>query len=71
MKRTIVTAAVAVALAAVSVPSFATLPTEATDAITLIGTDGLALQLAIWGPLATITVGFIIMKLFKRGGNKI
>jgi hypothetical protein len=62
--------AIALSLAVVTSAN-AALPTEATDAITAIGTDGLALQAAVWVPLGLVTVGFIVMKLFKRGSNKI
>lgn len=69
MKKLVSAALVAVSLLAQS--AFAALPTEATDAISLVGTDGGALQAAIWVPLGAVTVGFVIMKLFKRGANKI
>ena len=49
----------------------AALPTAATDAITGIGTDGLALIDAVWVPVAAVTTGFILIKLFKRGSGKI
>lgn len=59
------------ALVALSSQAMAAVPTEATDAITLVGTDGGSIIAAIWVPLATVTVGFVMMKLFKRGVSKI
>ncbi len=49
----------------------ADLPTAATTAITTMQTDGLALIDAIWPVVAAITVGFVIIKLFKRGSGKV
>jgi len=48
----------------------AAVPTEATDAITALGTDATAMTTAAWPILASITGGFIVMKLFKRAANK-
>jgi small-conductance mechanosensitive channel len=44
----------------------AAVPTEATDALTAIGTDAAALATAAWPILAAIVSSFILMKLFKR-----
>ena len=49
----------------------AALPTAATDAISLVQTDGEALITAYWPVVAAITVGFVIIKLFKRGAGKV
>lgn len=52
-------------------PAFAVLDPGVETGMTTIQTDGLALQALIWGPLIAITAGFVTMKLFKRGSNKI
>lgn len=44
--------------------------TLATAAIATVGTDATSLIAAAWPVLTTITVGFIIMKLFKRAAQK-
>jgi hypothetical protein len=44
--------------------------TLAESAIASVGTDATALIAAAWPVLTTITVGFIIMKLFKRAASK-
>lgn len=51
--------------------AYAELPAAVATGITTVETDGLALQALIWGPLIAITAGFVVMKLFKRGANKI
>jgi len=51
--------------------AFAALPTEATAAFTSIGTMITDVIAATWVPVALVTVGFIGIKLFKRGGNKV
>lgn len=48
----------------------AALPAEATDALTAVSADGVALIAAGWPVLVAITGGIIIMKLFKRVVNK-
>lgn len=42
------------------------LPTEATDAITAVQTDGQALIDAGWPVVVAITGGLILIKLFKK-----
>jgi hypothetical protein len=49
----------------------AELPAAATTAITSIQTDGLAVIDAMWPVIAAIVVGFVIIKLFKRGASKV
>ena len=63
--------ALSACLLTVTSGAFAALPTAATDAITAINTDGLALIDAIWIPVAAIVGGFILIKLFKRGASKV
>ena len=50
--------------------AFAALPLAATTAITDAQTDSLALIDAVWPYVAAVAVGFVILKLFKRGINK-
>jgi len=49
----------------------AALPTGATTAYDAIQTDALALIDLIWPAVIAITSGFVVLKLFKRGANKI
>ena len=49
----------------------AALPTAATTALTDLQADGLALIDAVWPVVAAITIGFVVLKLFKRGSNKV
>lgn len=49
----------------------AAVPTEATDAITAVQTDGLAMITAGWPVVAAITGGLILIKLFKRVLGKV
>lgn len=51
--------------------SMAALPTAATTALTDVQTDGLALIDAVWPVVAAVTIGFVLIKLFKRGVNKV
>ena len=44
----------------------AALPTEATDAITALQTDGTAMIDAVWPVVVAITGGIILIKLFKK-----
>lgn len=44
----------------------AAVPTEATDAITEIGTDASTLLTAVWPVVIAITAGFILVRLVKR-----
>jgi len=66
---------IAVALVSLSAlvagSAHALLPAEVTTGITALETDVLALQAAIWPVLIGITVGFLLMKFFKRGSSKI
>lgn len=44
----------------------AAVPTEATDAITGIGTDAGTLLTASWPVIIAVTGGFIVVRLVKR-----
>lgn len=44
----------------------AAVPTEATDAITGIGTDAASLLASVWPVVIAVTGGFILVRLVKR-----
>jgi hypothetical protein len=48
----------------------AALPTGATAAFTALETDGMALIDAAWPVVTALTVGFIIIGLFKKAAAK-
>jgi hypothetical protein len=48
----------------------AALPTEATAAFTTLQTNVTDIIAAVWPILASVTGGFALFKLFKRGANK-
>jgi hypothetical protein len=48
----------------------AALPTEATAAFTALQTNVTDIIAAVWPILASVTGGFALFKLFKRGANK-
>lgn len=50
--------------------SNAALPAGATGAFTALQTDGLALIDAAWPVVTALTVGFIIISLFKKAAGK-
>ena len=60
---------VGVALAPLA--SFAALPTEATDAMTQLSTDGLAMVNAGWPVAGVIVVGLIMIGIFKKVAKKV
>lgn len=49
----------------------AAVPTEASTALTTLGTDAGSMQGLIWAPLITLAVGWKLMSMFKKGANKI
>ena len=49
----------------------AALPTEATDAITAISSDGTDLIAAVWPVIALVVGAGIVIKLFKRFTGKV
>lgn len=59
-----------VAMALVSLSAQAALPAEATAAFTAISGYVTDIFAAIWPIVATVTGGFVLVKLFKRGANK-
>lgn len=73
-KGSMVRRAAAVALAAgsmIAVQAHAALPTEATTAFTSLKADAESLITAAWPVVAAITVGFVLISLFKRAAGKV
>lgn len=58
------------ALVAVSGSSFAALPAEAQAAMDELGTFATDMVAAAWVIVPIVVVGFIGIKLFKKGANK-
>lgn len=50
--------------------AFAALPAAATTAITAVEDDALAMVNAWWPVLAAVFGALVLMKLFKKAGNK-
>lgn len=69
VKRGFVVAVLAAFSAPVAV--FAALPAGVATAMGTLETDGLALIDLVWAPVAALVVGFIIIKLFKRGAKQV
>lgn len=51
--------------------AMAALPTEATNAFTLLGTNVTDIFAAIWPIVAAVTGGFVLISLFKKGASKV
>jgi hypothetical protein len=49
--------------------SYAALPSSATQAFTDLQTDALSLIDLAWGVASVVVVGFILLRMFKRGAN--
>lgn len=63
---------IAAAVAAVSpLSAFAALPEGATTAFTTLQTDALDLLDLAWPVVIAVTVGFIILKMFKKAAGKV
>ncbi len=58
-------------LALVSVGAQAALPAEATAAFTALSGNVTDIFAAVWPIVATVTGGFVLIKLFKRGSSKV
>lgn len=58
-------------VAVVSTASMAALPAEATAAFTALSGNVTDIFAAVWPIVATVTGGFVLIKLFKRGSNKV
>lgn len=52
-------------------PAFAALDAGIATGLSEIQTDALQLQGLLWPVVITITAGFVMFKIFKRGANKI
>ncbi|WP_374477520.1 major coat protein [Zoogloea sp.] len=63
--------AVAAGLSVVAVQAHAELPAAATTAFTSLKGDAEALIVAAWPVVAAITVGFVLISLFKRAAGKV
>lgn len=63
--------AVAAGASVVAVQAHAALPTAATEAFTNLKTDALSLIDLVWPVVGAITVGFVLISLFKRGASKV
>lgn len=48
----------------------AALPSDVSTAFTGLTTDGASLMTLIWGAVAVFSIGFVWIKLFKKGLNK-
>jgi len=59
-----------VALALVAASAQATLPTEAAAAFTAISGNVTDILAVVWPIVATMTGGFVLIKLFKKGASK-
>lgn len=59
-----------VALLAFVNQAMAALPLEVKDAITKVGDDGQEMIGLLWPVVTAITIGFILIRLFKKGANK-
>ena len=55
----------------VAVQAQAALPAAATSAFNDLKTDGLSLIDLVWPVVGAITVGFVLITLFKRGASKV
>lgn len=51
--------------------ALAALPAEATAAFTTLSGNGTDILTALWPIVATLTGGFVLIKLFKRGAGSI
>lgn len=60
-----------VALATFVNSAMAALPAEATAAFTTLSGNVTDIFAAIWPIIATVVGGFVLIKLFKRGSNKV
>jgi len=58
------------ALALVAGAAQAALPTEAAAAFSTISTNVTDILASVWPIVATMTGGFVLIKLFKKGASK-
>lgn len=69
MKRFILVAAALVA--GLFGTAHAAIPVAASTAITDLQTDAVAMTDLFWPVIGTLTAIFVLMRIFKRGSNKI
>lgn len=70
-KASKIKSAVLVAVLGFASAAQAALPSEATTAFTTLKTDGETLITNAWPVVAAITVGFVLIGLFKRAAAKV
>lgn len=70
-QKNAVALAVGFAVGATATVAMAALPTEATAAFTSLSGAVTDILAAAWPVIAAVVVGFVTIKLFKRGGNKV
>lgn len=63
--------ALAAGASMVALQAQAALPAAATSAFNDLKTDGLSLIDLVWPVVGAITVGFVLIGLFKRGASKV
>lgn len=63
--------ALAAGASVVAVQAHAALPAAATDAFSTLQSDSSSLIEAAWPVVAAITVGFVLISLFKRAAGKV
>ena len=61
---------VGVVLGLGSAAAMAALPAEATAAFTTLSGNVTDILAAVWPIVATVTGGFVLISLFKKGANK-
>jgi uncharacterized BrkB/YihY/UPF0761 family membrane protein len=59
-----------VGLVAMATPAMAAIPADVTTAFTDLTTDAATFLTSVWGVLTIIVIGFLWMKLFRKGLNK-
>lgn len=63
--------AVALTVGSVSAHAAYTLPTPVTDAFAQFGEAWTAIEAQIWVPLVAVVIGFFVIRMFKKGANKV
>lgn len=65
--KTVIVTGVTGTVAMIGSVASAAVPVAASTALTDLSTDGLAMIDLIWPVVAAITIGFVLIRLFKRG----
>lgn len=63
--------AVALTVGSVSAHAAYTLPTAVSTAFTDFGDAWAAIEAQIWPVLVTVVIGFFVIRMFKKGANKV